>query len=101
MTFVEALVHLKAGRTVTNRETLSLFFNDGGDLSSIDGDGNENTIIVTTDIIDDTSYEVMEETIDDELFAFYSEEKNRWVSTTNPDKHRAAGQNVARFVLAE
>lgn len=34
----------------------------------------------------------------DELYAYRDVEKNRWVSTTQPAKHKAAGREVAVFV---
>lgn len=35
----------------------------------------------------------------DQLYAVFNTEKNRWVSTTEPEKHRASGKRVAVFSL--
>lgn len=35
----------------------------------------------------------------DEVYAVFSEEKGRYVSTTEPAKHKAAGKRVAVFCL--
>jgi len=59
------------------------------DLSS-DGD--------IVELVGCTFEEVVEQP---KLYAVFKEDKGRWVSTTNPDRHRSEGKQVAVFELKQ
>lgn len=52
-----------------------------------------------------TDWRVLENHVEpieeDEAYMYFSTEKNRWISTTNPLKHKEQGHRVAIFVFSD
>jgi hypothetical protein len=75
----------------------TLFLDDGIVFEELEDGEVGDSLELTDEVLDATTYELVHE--DDTLFAFFDTVKGRWVSTTNPDKHRAEGKRVGTFEL--
>lgn len=103
MNFTQAIAMLTAGKLVkgpgflNEGEYLKLV---GGDVVVMDADGEElESLVLSADVINATNYAeyvVIEDT--PEIFGYYNTEKGRWMSTSNPDRLRAQGVTVKKFV---
>lgn len=95
MNYTQALKSMLAGNSVRLGD--HVYNIEEGTVVDEDGMALE----LTESIVDATTYALVVDEIVAELHAFFDTSKNRWVSTTNPEKHRLAGHRVGTFVLSE
>jgi hypothetical protein len=101
MTFQEALVKMRGGHSVRRPgwdEGATLSITDGYFTNELGDDAEVHPVeIEATDWVVVRPTLRALETI--ESYMVFNEEKQRWVSTTNPEKHINAGKRVAIFSL--
>jgi hypothetical protein len=105
MTFQEALVQMQEGKIVSLRgnryfvgDALVIYFTETGDIE------DDNATVAELGINDYTSTEwqvvnVLPTLTEGQAYMYFDPEKNRWVSTTNPQRHIDNGHRVAIFAL--
>lgn len=102
MTFQEAVQAMIDDKKVINREIMDGYFYMDEDklICSATHDGYTQTdnVVFTIDDYTSNSWEILEDVIEESLMAYFDEEKRRWISTTNPDKHMNLGRQVKKFV---
>ncbi len=101
MTFQEALVAMESGRSVQLGDTFYGINADG--VICVQDDGFYVAELTAEDVRS-TAWELittLPNLEQDESYMFFHPEKNRWVSTTNPQKHLDSGHRVAVFALDE
>lgn len=96
MNFIEAVRWMREGKTVREVNTGSTYVMEEGLIVDVDTD-DEGDIVELVD----ATFEVVDTSSSEKLFAVFSPEKNRWVSTVEPEKHKAAGKRVAVFTYSE
>jgi hypothetical protein len=95
MNFIAAMKVLIAGGAVSlNRVTYKL----DEDGFSLINTTTENVVPLTAALLDATTYTSVGPVIPplgtDELYVVFNEDKARWISTSEPAKHKAAGKRV-------
>lgn len=101
MNYIAAMKVLIAGGTVRLNNITYKLDEDGFSLINV---ATEDVVPLTAALLDATTYAVVTAalpTLDvaNEIYSVFNEEKARWISTTEPAKHKAAGRRVAVFVL--
>lgn len=102
MNFIAAMKVLLAGGSVRLSGITYKLDDDGISLINV---SSEEVVELTIALLDATTYAVVSTGLrslgSDQIYAVFSEEKARWVSTTDAAKHKAAGKRVAVFALDE
>lgn len=103
MNFMQAIEQVKAGKVVVSPSVLPLGmkFEEGVliDVAANDALTLDNALLNATDFAHKAVSTVALN--DDEAYLFFDDEKARWISTVNPQKHLDAGRRVAVFSLQE
>lgn len=96
MNFQQALKLLLAGKKI-KYDGLVIEMDGGSLIETVSGEILE----INNDLVDFVGFQEESSLGVNAIYAFFNTEKNRWVSTTEPAKHKAAGKKVAVFDLAE
>ncbi len=106
LNFMQAMQAMNEGKKVFRTVDRGLvMFLSGDDIveahqEELDDEDSWEVSELGTQDYNATDWNILEENLEeDQAYMYYDEGKGRWVSTTNPQKHKTAGQDVAVFEL--